>query len=73
MTLKLKEMKSAKSTSKPGAGADISDYRTITENVGTVWGFQGVPRRKNDLDQNFFRWYQVILNFNILFLLKCLY
>ena len=59
MTLKLKEIKSAKSTSKPGA--DISDDRTITENVGTVWGFQGVPRRKNDPDQNFFRWYQVIL------------
>lgn len=31
----------------------------VSDQVGTVWGFQGVPRRKNGPDQNHFRWFQV--------------
>jgi len=31
----------------------------VSETVGTVWGFQGVPKRKSEPDQNHFRWFQV--------------
>jgi hypothetical protein len=27
--------------------------------LGTVWGFQGVPRRTSGPDQHHFRWFQV--------------
>ena len=30
-----------------------------SDKIGTVWGFQGVPRRKKGSDQNHFRWFQV--------------
>ena len=32
---------------------------TISEQIGTVWGYQGVPRRKAGAEQNHFRWFQV--------------
>jgi len=31
----------------------------VSDKIGTVWGFQGVPRRKKGSDQNHFRWFQV--------------
>jgi len=31
----------------------------VSDQIGTVWGFQGVPRRKKGPDQNHFRWFQV--------------
>ena len=33
----------------------------VSEQIGTVWGYEGVPkRRKEDSDdQNHFRWFQV--------------
>ena len=32
--------------------------KVVSDTVGTVWGFQGVPRRKS-VEQNHFRWFQV--------------
>ena len=60
MTLKLREL-------KPDNGSNPASQKIITEDVGTVWGFQGVPRRKTDPDQNFFRWYQVGWHRNVYF------
>ena len=31
----------------------------ITDQLGTVWGYQGVPRRRRTEHQNHFRWFQV--------------
>ena len=32
----------------------------VSEEVGTVWGYEGVPRRRRgEEDQNHFRWFQV--------------
>ena len=32
----------------------------VSEEVGTVWGYEGVPRRRrSEEDQNHFRWFQV--------------
>ena len=39
-----------------------NDGCVVSEQIGTVWGYEGVPkRRKEDCDdQNHFRWFQVI-------------
>ena len=37
----------------------------VSDKIGTVWGFQGVPRRKKGPDQNHFRWFQVHLLYNV--------
>ena len=68
MTLKLRELK-PDNGKKEDNGSSPGSQKIITEDVGTVWGFQGVPRRKADPDQNFFRWYQVGLE--ILYCLQC--
>ena len=33
----------------------------VSEKVGTVWGYEGLPRRhrRDTEDQNHFRWFQV--------------
>ena len=35
----------------------------VSDQIGTVWGFQGVPRRKKGPDQNHFRWFQVLQHY----------
>ena len=39
----------------------------VSEEVGTVWGYEGVPRRRRgEEDQNHFRWFQVgIMRHNV--------
>ena len=39
----------------------------VSEEVGTVWGYEGVPRRRqSEEDQNHFRWFQVrIMRHNV--------
>jgi len=37
----------------------VNNDQIVSDTVGTVWGFQGVPRRKPDPEQNHFRWFQV--------------
>ena len=34
----------------------------VSEQIGTVWGYEGVPKRRKEEsdDQNHFRWFQVI-------------
>ncbi len=38
----------------------------VSEEVGTVWGHEGVPRRRRgEEDQNHFRWFQVSDEHNV--------
>ena len=39
--------------------AEEREGGAVTEQIGTVWGYQGLPRRKAGPEQNHFRWFQV--------------
>ena len=39
--------------------AEEGEEAASSEQVGTVWGYRGVPRRKKTGEQNHFRWFQV--------------
>ena len=39
--------------------AEEAGGSSLTQQIGTVWGYQGIPRRKAGPEQNHFRWFQV--------------
>ena len=38
---------------------EVMDGVSVRGQMGTVWGYQGVPRRRRSDQQNYFRWFTV--------------